>query len=498
MAGVARAESVLNSFARAAHINSDAKQWLMNAIDPCHDRLTKLTGYPDDNQSASVVQRVKQTFTIKAPTNPVGSGLYDVMILNTPLMNVQSLYGMVSQPGSNTTIVNNVLTYTGGNIFNSWGGLMFIAVPSGTPFTFANIFTQVVAGTGYVIANGLPVIYSQGASRVVGNAFEACNTTAELTVQGAALVFRQPVQDFEDAGVFSICNQGGGSATSYAAVSCLPIPSQPVTQAQAMLLPGSRQWKAKDGCYVVSALNSDRLPPQDLNFTLPLVYQNGSDGSGSGFIGPSTTNAGVSIPGTPVNFYGSNKNFWTNFDQSGVIFSGNSVTSTYQVTWVVDVERFPSEQQSDLVVIATPSTVYSPTCIEAYSMIIQDMPVGVPFKENGLGDWFMGAVEKVRDVVMPTIKLAAAKNPMLKSLVAVHDLVTGGNKKGQGKKGKSGKGFLAPASAAKGDPEIRAAKKAGKAYVKRINAVGLSKAALPKGVKWVATGRKSDSRIQPA
>jgi len=102
-----------------------------------------------------------------------------------------------------------------------------------------------------------------------------------------------------------------------------------------------------------------------------------------------------------------------------------------------------------------------------------------------------GRLEKVRDVVMPTIKMAAAKNPMLKSLVAVHDLVTGGNKKGQGKgKGKgSGKGFLAPASAAKGDPEIEAAKAAGKAYVKRINKVGVSNAKHPKfappGMKWV-------------
>lgn len=70
-------------------------------------------------------------------------------------------------------------------------------------------------------------------------------------------------------------------------------------------------------------------------------------------------------------------------------------------------------------------------------------------------------------------------------------------KKGQGKRKNSGKGFLAPASAAHGDPEIRAAKAAGKAYVKRINKVGVSKAALPKGVKWVATGKKSDSRINP-
>jgi hypothetical protein len=469
MAGVTNSERVLANFARASHIPKEAEQWLINCVDPCHDRLTKLEGYPDDNQSASVVQRVKQAFTIQAP-QPSTTNLWDLMIINTPVLTTNNLTNVIFQPVGTGVISSNVASITTNNTnLTKYGGLSFIAVPSGTPFSWANISSRIAATTGYIVANSLPSIYSQGPSRIIANAFEVCNTTADLTAQGSVLTFRQPVQDFEDAGTFSVINTTGAGITSYASVSALPIPAPPVNLAQAMLLPGSRQWKAKEGAYVVSALNSDRLPPQDSNITQPMFYQNPSDNSSTAQVEIPTTVA------TGYSFYGggtlntASPQLWSNFDQSGCIFSGLSATTTLQVSWIVDIERFPTEQQGDLVVIATPSCVYSPACIEAYSMITQGLPTGVPFGQNGLGDWFMGAVSKVRDAVMPAIQIAAKKNPMLKSLVAVHDLVT--EKKGKGKGGgkKAGKGFLAPSSIANND--------------KAVTPGAMRNA--PKGKKWV-------------
>jgi hypothetical protein len=453
MAGVTNSERVLANFARASHIPKEAEQWLINSVDPCHDRLTKLEGYPDDNQSASVVQRVKQAFTIAAP-QPSVPNLWDLMIINTPVMTTNAISNVTFQPGSSGTISSNVASITASNLnLTKYGGLSFIAVPSGTGFSWNNISNRILATTGYIVANSLPSIYQQGPSRIIANAFEVCNTTADLTAQGSVLTFRQPVQDFEDAGTFSIVNTTGAGITSYASLSGLPIPGPPVNLAQAMLLPGSRQWKAKEGAYVVSALNSDRLPPQDFNITQPMFYQNPSDSSSAAQVEvPFTVASGFSFYGGGTLNTGTPQ-FWSNFDQSGCIFTGLSATSTLQLSWIVDIERFPTEQQGDLVVIATPSCVYSPACIEAYSMITQDLPTGVPFGQNGLGDWFMGAVSKVRDAVMPAITLAAKKNPMLKSLVQVHDLVTE-KKKGKAGGKKAGKGFLAPSSIANNDKAV--------------------------------------------
>jgi len=480
MAGVVAAERVLSNFARRSHIPADAEQWLINAIDPCHDRLTKLTGYPDDNQSASCVQRVKQAYTIKAPGSTASSALWDLMVLSTPLMNSQQVVGYSSGSLStpSNTINDNLLTLTSVNAgLGSYGGLMFIAVPSTTGFTWSNVQSAISAGTGYNIANTLPSTYSQGSSRIIGSAFEVCNTTAELTVQGSVATFRQPIQDFEDAGTFTLLSSlSGATAGIITIASCLPIPGPPANLAQAFLLPGTRQWKAKEGAYVVSVLNSERLPPQDFNLTVPVIYQKGSDGSTASLIGPTTFNSGYNLTGSStVGFTGTN--FWNNFDQSGCIFTGLSATTTLQLSWINDVERFPTEQQGDLVVLATPSTVYSPTCIEAYSMITQDLPTGVPFGQNGLGDWFMGAVKNVSSIITPVLKTVAEKNPAVKTLLGFQDIVTKGNSGGgkKGKKDKAGKGFLAPPSIANNDRAMEA-----KRQMKSKNGKA------PAGMKWVA------------
>jgi len=460
MANVKHSESKLASFARAAHINKDAEQWLLNCIDPCHDRLTKLEGYPDDNQSASVVQRVKQAYTIKAPANITGTALWDLQIVNTPFLTnipaVSSLLTPISNVAGVRVLSSNQLTQDlSFTATVAYGGLMFQAVPSAAGFDLITISTAQAAGTGYSIANNLPSIYTQGPSRVIANAFEACNTTAELTVQGSVACYRQPVQDFECATTMNWISTSSSSSTealSLCPASFLPVPAPPNDLAQAMLLPGTKQWKAKEGVYVVSALNTDLLEAQSTNFVQPLIQYNPSDQTDPQLYSPLPFNTGVAIGTSGCAITAFKPQYWTNFDQSGCIWTGLSANTTIQVTWVVDVERFPSEQQGDLVVIATPSTVYCPAAIEAYSMMIQDMPVGVTFAENGLGDWFMDAVSSVRDVIVPVLRPMAKNNPMLNSILSVHDLVTGkGKKKGQQKTNKSrsdGKGFMSTGSGA--------------------------------------------------
>jgi hypothetical protein len=80
------------------------------------------------------------------------------------------------------------------------------------------------------------------------------------------------------------------------------------------------------------------------------------------------------------------------------------------VNTVYIIERFPSQLDADLVVLATPSARYDPQALDLYSEIIRSMPVGVPQRMNGLGDWFAEAVSTASDFIAPV--LSAIPLPM--------------------------------------------------------------------------------------
>jgi len=457
MGTTTRAEQFLSTFARASGMSQDGKNWLINCVDPNHDRQVKLNGYPDTCNSASLVQRIKQTFTIAAPGGTTPGTNWDLQIVNTPFLNTLP-FTLGQCPGTTTPINLTTNFVQSRNPFSqqaSYGGLTFIAGPAGTAqqlSVIANLNTGTPStSTGYVVSNPLPSAYGVGTVRVIASAFEVCNTTAELYRQGSVLTYRQPVPEYETSSTYTIIGPTSGSIpTTTFTTDGIVTPCPPTSQSTAMLLPGSQQWEAKEGCYVVSALNASTIPQQNELFVQPIMVENTSAGGYTGFYIPTYQGLTGIYPssGTGVaSFqyaYGFD-NFWTKFDQAGAYFAGLSSQTTLTITWTVDVERFPTEIDRDLIVIATPSPKYDPVALEAYALIMQEMPTGVRFKDNGLGDWFMGAVSKVRDVVMPLLRGSAQTSPAAAALVGVHDLITkkgGGKKGGKKKERKNAKGGL--------------------------------------------------------
>jgi len=71
----------------------------------------------------------------------------------------------------------------------------------------------------------------------------------------------------------------------------------------------------------------------------------------------------------------------------------------------VYIERFPTQDDLDLIVSAKRSPEYDIKALEAYSIISQSLPVGVPFSENGLGDWFKSAVNAASEYISPVLKM---------------------------------------------------------------------------------------------
>jgi len=143
------------------------------------------------------------------------------------------------------------------------------------------------------------------------------------------------------------------------------------------------------------------------------------DSAGNWFI---SSPSGFAVPtGSPTVTLGSYPTVqWTKYDISGACFTGLSLQTTLFIRWNLYIERFPDSSLPDLVVLATPSPEYDPKALEAYSIALQDMPVGVPVAENGIGDWFSGVVNKISNVVgnvMPMAQKALSMIPHPKAQI---------------------------------------------------------------------------------
>jgi len=193
--------------------------------------------------------------------------------------------------------------------------------------------------------------------------------------------------------------------------SVLNTNTPPALLSEALLLDGSKQWKAKEGCYVVSTLNSDELPAgansvnpimhksvNDTTTTYPWLVQIPHGGGNSAYTQLPFT---ISPTSYTISLLSAGNAQFQSFNHSGAFFSGLSNTTTLTVNAIYYIERFPSQQDSDLVVLARQSCRDDPIARELYSEIIREMPVGVPQRMNGLGEWFGDAVSSAMDFIAP-------------------------------------------------------------------------------------------------
>jgi len=319
------------------------------------------------------------------------------------------------------------------NSTNKWGGLVVDSVASG-----ANSFAYNDNGTSVAPFQALLAPYLTGEYRIVGMGFEVINTTAELNVQGLVTVYRQPVANIDSAKSVlvttgSISNSGGVNSTYvFGYPDVLLSNAPPVTPGEALLLEGSKQWKAKDGAYVVSTFNSSENPPGQ-NSTSPILHLSALDpavaaGVNWVYITPSS---GINVPSsfapapitgnpavTPNNFQLvllPTGGVWMQpFNGSGAYFTGLSNSTTLQLNAIYYIERFPTQQDTDLVVLARNSCRGDNIALDLYSEIVKEMPVGVPQRMNGMGEWFADAVSSAADFISPV--LSAIPLPMAQTI----------------------------------------------------------------------------------
>jgi len=398
---ISRAEKALEKLAIRTGMTEAGKQWLIAAIDPFHDDTLKVIGYPDMVGGASVVQCIKQTVTVAIPP-AITVGNWDCLISTDNILS----YGGVA---ANYNMYGNLFIPPATSLQTSLGGLKicggvpnanlsYVAFPTGVNASFVN-------GLQYPPGN------VRRRLRILSYGFEAHNITSELNKQGSVTVFEQPQGAHRYSGFVT-----NGAAT---ALSCpltgVAVQLAPTSLGNAMLLPGSKTWDASAGAYCVCTMNSLDNPPVIADFATPV----GASTFDNNY--PQVANQTVFMPpfgGTQGSFNYSQMNYVIPYNTKGMYFAGLSATSVLQINFNIWVERFPSEVDGDLTLLASPSAEFDPVAMEAYARIIRMMPVGVPVCENGFGDWFVGGVSFLIDSLIGA--------PILSNLnLAVSDYIDG-------------------------------------------------------------------------
>jgi hypothetical protein len=366
-----KAEQTIEKCAFQAGISPQAKNWLDRALDPFKDIVQSIEGYPDMNCAPSCVQEVKKQLTIAAPS--AASWDCNIFFSQTPL--TKNLYLTTRNYGTLIQSTQSATPY-------KEGGVIVRKATAGTTLDMTTTTDSVELGQNY---------YSNSETRVIGWAFEVTDVTSELYRQGAVTVWRSPlVTDPNDATTYTCVYDTGATACVPTAYDIVSMGSVPTTSADALLLPNSQQWDAKEGCYVVAIQDGQDNPARTYGYKLLIRFES------------PTVAYTEQINSTGVAkqiFIADGQKVDLPFIPGGAYFTGLNANSVLQLTVRYYVERFPSKDNLDLVVLARPSTPYDPRALEVYSKLASRLPTGTRKRDNGLGDWISSIARGISSVV---------------------------------------------------------------------------------------------------
>jgi hypothetical protein len=375
-------------------LSESGRNWLIRALDPFHDSPVRPAGYPDMDQSYSVVQEINESMTISAPAS-VTSGTWDCHIMNLP--DFASVVGNSGNlPATYNPLTGQFSIITGVSTYSDCG-VVALSVPSGA-LTYPDSNAQV--GANITTQNLQPNIYINGKCRVVGWAFEVVNTTAELYLQGLCTAYRMPQVD--QLTTYTAQDETSTS-TIYTPAPLRVFAMPPSSVAEALVLPGSKQWDAKRGYYGVCLLSTTDNPFQAIDSSRRAYLTNEIWASTSSpplnCVVSYRSKGGIGNSGTCK--------YFAPYNTTGAYFTGLSLQTTLQVNvkWILETAPGP---RSTFATLAQPSPAYDPVALELYSEMVQHLPVGVPFDENPDGEWF----ENVLGTLGTLSTMASGVHPM--------------------------------------------------------------------------------------
>jgi len=366
----AKAEARIKAICDKLGITDGGRKWVDVALDPFKDILTKPTGFPDRNMAPSVVQVVHDEVVIKAPAGAPAN--WDCNIFLDQLWATQQMVSSVStfprvyeQVGQGATPYNR-------------GGLVVRSAAEGTDLDITT--TQNASCLPYVT----DVFSNNTAARVIAIGFEVHNTTAEIQKQGGVICYKVSEEPYESTATAVDTATAACTSTTLPALELTEPPYSPRT---AIDLPGSVQWDAARGVYVVPCFISEENPAVDLR---PMVATATDAKLGTKY-GPLVFNSGS------LRRFTNNPNSDIKTSLSGAYFVGLSQATTLTVNLTYYVEQFPSFN-SALHRISSPSCPEDMAALELYTKVARKMPTGVEVNDNFLGAFVSGISTLMRTV----------------------------------------------------------------------------------------------------
>jgi hypothetical protein len=338
----------------------------------------------------SVVQTIHDSVTIKAP-NLVN---WDCNIF---LDNVWNKTQLLSTNPTVTTNRANAFNQSGqGATPYVRGGLVVRKADSGLPLTMDT------TSNADSISYQTDVFANTTSARIIGIGMEVHNVTAEIQKQGALCTYR--ISDAPDLNnVQPLVDQATFTRNSVSTAAVLLV-EPPSTLGQAVDLPGSLQWDAEKGCYIVPTFIKESNDPQDLREMALIARDNTSGTYYLPLIG--TDGVTLSFKGTNTNSGCVNALLPTGI--AGAFLTGLSPQTTLVVNLTYYVEQFPSFG-SPMHRISSPSCPEDFAAVELYTKVARLMPTGVEVNDNFLANFVSGISRVMRTVarIAPTIARVA-------------------------------------------------------------------------------------------
>lgn len=375
--------------------------FIQKSLDPFHDTELGAVDFPDGLSQRVVIKEVNQSVTI---TNP--GAVWDCHIAAMPDL----ARTITNSTGNVATTSFQFATASPGQLVATaapvcGGGVAYCVVPSGD---------ATYVSTGPNISSVSPAVQITGLSRVIGMAFEVHNVTEELYKSGSVTVYRTATGAELDRIQFpaQLIDEIAGSPATYivgrSAETTWRKSQPPNSEAEALLIPGSMQWEAADGCYVVGALEGE--PKYHSWDTHSRLYTSAYDfvratptNPTSAMVGHSVLSSTLDTGGDITTTYPSSvQQFFTlGVRQSGAYFTGLSTQTKLRLNVKYLIACQP-DSDDPLITLAKPAGPKDNLAIEIYSRCIEKIPPGVKVSENGAGDWFrglLGVVSKVAPIV---------------------------------------------------------------------------------------------------
>jgi len=392
-------------------ISATSKDYLLAALDPYHDREFDIPrGVPDGNTQRSVVRCINQTRTIGAPEGLAPGESWVCVISNNQFLNTAQMR-LIADLKRNNNVVLESLDGTSNYVGSCEEHFIDIDVygEDGDP-DYAQIAkpADVTASYGF----SLDPTLARGIGRFVGCGIEVHNVTAELYRSGTVTVGEVPQATIPEwtLNQLNVLTTDTTNNTlnpkpryqvrSDVASTVRAITNRPSTLSQAMMYPGSQQWEAKDGLYMVLAQQGQCNEPAPPEYVFPVFWNqeidedpNNSVNSSALLVVPTESAADVTIGQCTR---GPMK--WAPLSSKFAYFSGLSQETKLTINCRLFYESFPSYLQTDILTLSSPSPDMDPHAMAIYQHCMTHLPIGVPVGMNGLGEWFAEAVSEFADV----------------------------------------------------------------------------------------------------